>query len=63
MVKNPPANTGAIGGAGSIPGSGRYPGGGTATAPGFLPAESHGQRGLAGCSLWGRKELDKTEAI
>ena len=27
----------------------------------FLPGESHGQRGLAGCSPWGHKELDMTE--
>ena len=25
---------------------------------GFSPGESHGQRALAGYSLWGRKELD-----
>ena len=28
----------------------------------FLPGESHGQRSLAGYSLWGHKELDTTEA-
>ena len=27
----------------------------------FLPGESHGQRSLAGYSLWGHKELDTTE--
>ena len=27
----------------------------------FLPKESHGQRSLAGYSLWGRQELDTTE--
>ena len=27
----------------------------------FLPRESHGQRSLAGCSPWGRKESDMTE--
>ena len=26
-----------------------------------LPGESHGQRSLAGCCLWGRKESDTTE--
>ena len=26
--------------------------------PVFLPGESYGQRSLAGCSLWGCKELD-----
>ena len=28
----------------------------------FLPGESHGQRSLVGCSLWGRTESDTTEA-
>ena len=28
----------------------------------FLPGESHGQRSLAGCSPWGLKESDTTEA-
>ena len=27
----------------------------------FLPGESQGQRSLAGCSPWGRKESDTTE--
>ena len=27
----------------------------------FLPGESHEQRSLVGCSLWGCKELDTTE--
>ena len=27
----------------------------------FLPGESHGQRSLAGYSLWGHKESDSTE--
>ena len=30
--------------------------------PVFLPRESHGQRGLVGCRLWGRTESDTTEA-
>ena len=30
--------------------------------PVFLPGESHGRRSLIGCSLWGRTELDTTEA-
>ena len=29
--------------------------------PVFLPGESHGQRGLMGCRLWGHTELDTTE--
>ena len=31
--------------------------------PVFLPAQSHGQRSLAGYSPWGRKELDMTEWV
>ena len=30
--------------------------------PVFLPGESQGQGGLVGCHLWGRTELDMTEA-
>ena len=30
--------------------------------PVYFPAESHGQRSLEGCSPWGGKELDTTEA-
>ena len=41
-----------------IPQSERFPGGGN----GNLPGESHGQRRLAGCSLWDHKEQDMTEA-
>ena len=29
--------------------------------PVFLPGESHGQRRLERCSLWGHKELDTTQ--
>ena len=34
-----------------------------ATTPVFLPGESHGQRSLAGYSLWGRKESDTNEQL
>ena len=30
--------------------------------PVFLPGESQGRRSLVGCRLWGRSELDTTEA-
>ena len=30
--------------------------------PVFLPGESQGWRGLVGCRLWARTELDTTEA-
>ena len=33
------------------------------STPVFLPKESHGQRSLAGYSLWGRQELDTTERL
>ena len=29
----------------------------------FLPGEFHGQRSLAGCSSWDRKESDMTERL
>ena len=29
--------------------------------PVFMPGELHGQRSLAGCNPWGRKELDTAE--
>ena len=32
------------------------------STPVFLPGESHGWRSLMGCRLWGRTELDTTEA-
>ena len=48
-VKNLPARAGAAGDVGSIPGSV------------FLPGESHGQRSLAGCRLWGHKQSEMTE--
>ena len=31
--------------------------------PVSLPAESHGQRNLVGCSPWGHKELDTTDRL
>ena len=49
---------------GSIPGSGRSPGEGNGLpTPVFLPGEFHRQRSLAGCSSWGHKESDKTNAL
>ena len=49
---------------GSIPGWGRFPGEGNGKpTPVFLPGESHGQRSLAGYSLWGHKESDTTEQL
>ena len=61
VVKNPPANPGDIG---SILGSGRSPreGNGNLLQHSCLE-KPHGQRSLAGNSLWGRKELDMTEQL
>ena len=63
MVKNLPAMQEPQGDEGLIPWFGKIfwwkkwqP------TPVFLPGESHGQRSLVGCSSWGRKELDMTEA-
>ena len=48
VVKNLPANAGDVRDMGLIPGLGKSPGGGNGTpSPVFLPAESHGHRGLA----------------
>ena len=57
-MKNRPASAGDTGDVGLIPGSGRSPGGGHAN-PLQYP---HGQRILVGCSPWGHKESDRTEA-
>ena len=45
---------------GLIPGSGRSPKEGNDN-PVFLPRKSHGQRNLAGYSLWGSKKSDTNE--
>ena len=64
MVKNSPAGAVDTGDSGSVPGLERSPGGrkntGGTNTPVFLPGEFHGQRSLAVCSPWGRKELDTT---
>ena len=43
------------GDSGSILGSGRSPGRKWLPTPVFLPGESHRQRSLVGCSLWGHR--------
>ena len=45
-----------------IPGSGKSLEEGHGNPLQFLPGESQGQRSLEGYSLWGRKEVDTTEA-
>ena len=63
MVKNPPANAGDARDAGFNPWVGRTPWRRKRQpTPVFLPGDSHGQRGLAGCSLGGHKQLGTTEA-
>ena len=62
-VKNPRANAGDTRDVYSVPGLGRSPGGGKwQPTPVYLLGESHGQRSLVGCSPWGRKESNMTEA-
>ena len=52
------------GGLGSIPGLGGSPGGGHGNPLQCSCLENlHGQRSLAGYSLWGCKELDMTERL
>ena len=62
VVKDLPTNVGDIRDSGSIPGLGRSPGARKCQpTPVFLPGDSHGQRNLAGYSLWGCKESEVTE--
>ena len=65
VVKNPPANTGAVRDMGLIPESGgapREPRSPMRTISAFLPGESHAQRSLAGYNPESHKEQDMTEA-
>ena len=63
VVKNPSASAGDTRDMGLIPGSGRSPGEGNSNPLQYSCLEdSHEQRSLVGYSLWGRKELDTTEA-
>ena len=64
MVKNLLANAGNTRETDSIPGSGRSPGSWLVwlSTPVFLSGESHGQRSLVGCGLWGHTESDMTKA-
>ena len=53
-----------VGDLGSIPGLGRFPGGRHGDPLQHSCLENpHGQRSLAGCSPWGRKESDMTEQL
>ena len=63
VVKNPPANARNIMRCGFNPWVRKIPWRRTwPPNPEFLPGESHGQRSLVGCSPWGCKESDMTEA-
>ena len=62
MVENPTASAGDTRDAGLIPRSERILGVGNGNLfPVFLPEKFHGQRNLAGYSLWCCKELDTIE--
>ena len=62
VVKNLLADAGEARNLGSIPESGRSRGERTGSPLQYSRLENpHGQRSLAGYSLWGRKELDVTE--
>ena len=53
-----------MGDLGSIPGLGRSPREGNGNPLQYSCLENpHGQRSLAGCSQWGRKETDTTERL
>ena len=62
MVKNLPTNAEDTGDVGLTPGLGKIPWR-RKWQPTlvFLPGKSHGQRSLAGYSLWSHKELSTTE--
>ena len=50
-----------VGDLGSIPGLGKSPGGGHGNPLQYCLENPHGQKCLASCSLWGRKESGTTE--
>ena len=56
MVENSPANTGDMRDAESVSGLGNPLEYEVVTHSSVLAWKSHGQRSLAGCSPWGRKE-------
>ena len=62
-VKNPPANAGDMRDTGSSPGLGRFLGESHGNPLQYSCLENpHGQRNLVGCSPYGHKESDTTEA-
>ena len=64
MVKNSPAHAGDARAVGSIPGWRKSPWRRKWQLTSlFLSGKSHGQRNLAGYSLWGHKESDTTEQL
>ena len=64
MVKNSPAHAGDARAVGSIPGWRKSPWKRKWQLTSlFLSGKSHGQRNLAGYSLWGHKESDMTEQL
>ena len=65
VVINPPANAGDTRDMSSVPGSGRPPGAGNGNPWQYSGLRNSMDRGAwqAGCSPWGRKELDTTERL
>ena len=64
LVKNPPANAGEHRRHGRDPWVVKIPWRRPwQLTPVFLPGKFHGQRSLAGCILWGCKELDTTDQL
>ena len=61
MGKESACNAEVVGDAVPSPGWKDSPGEGHDNPSVFLPAESYGQRSLAGYSAWGHKDLDMTE--
>ena len=63
VVKKVPASAGDIRDAGSVPGFWKIPRRRAwQPTPVSLPGEPRGQRSLRGCSPWGHRESDTTEA-
>ena len=62
VVRGPPASVRDVRDADAIPGWGRPAGGGPGNPLAFLPGEPHAQGSPEGCSPWGHKESDMTEA-
>ena len=64
MIQDLPTNAGDSRDAAAVPVSGKIPWSKKwQPPPVFLPGKFHGQKNLAGYSLWGHKDSDTTESI